>query len=95
MNDRQLLERLDALRVRHTEVGELITDPGVIADQKRYVKLMKEYKDLEPLLDAQTEYKSLIDNIESSKELLSTEDDPEMREIAHDHFVRCHLVNET
>ena len=82
MNDRQLLERLDALRVRHTEVGELITDPGVIADQKRYVKLMKEYKDLEPLLDAQTEYKSLIDNIESSKELLSTEDDPEMREMA-------------
>ncbi|MEN9445330.1 MAG: hypothetical protein RIS47_2221 [Bacteroidota bacterium] len=82
MNEIQLLDRLEGLRVRHTEIGELITDPDIITDQKRYVKLMKEYKDLEPLLEAYVEYRSLVENLASSKEMLATESDAEMREMA-------------
>lgn len=80
MND--LLEKLEAIHIRFIEVGTLIVDPDIISDMKRYVKLTKEYKDLEELDVIYKNYKRLIDNLASSKELLSMEDDPEMREMA-------------
>ena len=51
-----LLEKLDGLVARFEEVSTLITDPAVIADQKRYVKLTKEYKELGDLMNARKEY---------------------------------------
>jgi peptide chain release factor 1 len=80
MND--LLQKLEAINIRFIEVGRLIVDPDIIADMKRYVKLNKEYKDLEEIVAIYKEYKSLTDNIKSSKELLEEEKDPEMREMA-------------
>ncbi len=80
MND--LLQKLEAINIRFNEVGKQIVDPEIIADMKRYVKLNKEYKDLEEIVVVYKEYKSLIDNLESSKELLKEETDPEMREMA-------------
>lgn len=80
MND--LLQRLEAIQVRYKEVSELIVDPGVIADMKRYVALNKEYKDLQPLMDAHKEYANVLGNIESSKQVLATEKDEEFREMA-------------
>lgn len=53
-----LLDRLDGLDARFEEVSTLITDPSVIADQKRYVRLSKEYHDLEVIIKAKNEYKS-------------------------------------
>lgn len=82
MADNQLLQRLEGLDARFEEVSTLITDPSVIADQPRYVKLTKEYKDLEKLLDATKQYKGLIDLIEESKEIISTEKDEEMKALA-------------
>ncbi|MDG2440516.1 MAG: peptide chain release factor 1 [Crocinitomicaceae bacterium] len=80
MND--LLEKLEAIHIRFIEVGTLIVDPDIISDMKRYVKLTKEYKDLEELDFVYKNYKQLVDNLASSRELLSMEDDPEMREMA-------------
>lgn len=77
-----LLQKLEAIHYRFLEVGKMIVDPDIIADMKRYVKLNKEYKDLEELDTVYFEYKNLLDNIKSSRELLNTEDDPEMREMA-------------
>lgn len=77
-----LLEKLDALRARFEEVSTLITDPEVITDQRRYVKLNKEYRDLERLMEARLEFKNVLDNIASSKEILKEESDEEMREMA-------------
>ena len=57
-------------------------DPDIIVDMKRYVKLTKEYKDLEELVEVYKKYKGLIDNLESSKALLKEEVDAEMREMA-------------
>ena len=51
-----LLEKLDGLVSRFEEVSTLITDPNVIADQKRYVKLTKEYKELNEIIKARKEY---------------------------------------
>ncbi|MFT6924019.1 MAG: peptide chain release factor 1 [Crocinitomicaceae bacterium] len=80
MND--LLQKLEAINYRFIEVGTLIVDPDIIVDMKRYVKLTKEYKDLEELVEVYKKYKSLIDNLESSKALLKEEVDAEMREMA-------------
>ena len=77
-----LLEKLEAIKERHDEVAQLITDPEVIADMKRYIKLNKEYKDLEPIVEAHKEYKNILDNIASARELLANEKDQEFREMA-------------
>ena len=60
MANNTLLERLEGLDARFEEIQTLITDPSVIADQKRYVKLSKEYKSLENLLKVTHEYKKMV-----------------------------------
>ena len=77
-----LLERLEGVKHRFDEVAQLITDPDVISDMKRYIKLNKEYKHLEPIIKVYNELKNLHDNIESAKLMLADEKDPEMREMA-------------
>ena len=74
-----LLEKLEGLVARYEEVGTLITDPAVISDQARYVRLTKEYKELEDLMSARKEYATLLANLEEGKDLLVNEQDPEMK----------------
>ena len=82
MANSTLLERLDGLDARFEEIGTLITDPSVIADQQRYVKLTKEYKSLETLLKAANNYKKTITDLADAKSLLETESDPDIKEMA-------------
>ena len=82
MSENSLLSRLDGIESRFEEVATLITDPSVIADMKRYVKLTKEYKDLEKLVGATRAYRNLIGNIEEARLILSEESDPDMRAMA-------------
>ena len=79
-----LLSRLEGLDARFEEVSTLITDPQVIADQKRYVRLTKEYHDLEEILKAKREYETALRSIEESKDLLASENDEEMRQLARE-----------
>jgi len=78
----ELLSKLEAIHFRFIEVGKLITDPDIIADMVRYVKLNKEYKDLETLDNTYKAYNDLLSNLTNAKELLAEETDPEMREMA-------------
>lgn len=80
--DNTLLSKLEAIHYRFKEVGQLIVDPDIISDMNRYVKLNKEYKDLEELDKVYQEYKNVLENIASSRKLLAEEKDPEMREMA-------------
>ena len=84
-----LLEKLEGLVARYEEVGTLITDPAVIGDQARYVRLTKEYKELEDLMSARKEYATLLDNLEEGKDLLVNEQDPEMKEMASEEVATC------
>ena len=77
-----ILDKLEGVKLRFEEVGQLITDPAVINDMKKYVKLNKEYKDLEPLVETYNNYKNILSNIQSAKDILATEKDEEMREMA-------------
>ena len=83
MATESLLQKLDDLEARFREVSLLITDPAVIADMKRFVKLNREYRDLERISQARTEYVNLLSNISQAKELLG-ESDPEMRQMARE-----------
>ena len=62
-----LLEKLDGLVSRFEEVSTLITDPNVIADQKRYVKLTKEYKELNEIIKARKEYMQCLNGLEEAR----------------------------
>lgn len=84
MAESNILEKLDGIVSRFEEVSTLITDPNVIGDQKRYVKLTKEYKDLEAIVNARKEYINCIKNLEEAKELFGMEDDPDMKEMARE-----------
>ena len=84
-----LLEKLDSLVARFEEVSTLITDPGVIADQQRYVRLTKEYKELEDLMAARKEYAYLLGNLEEGKDLLVNESDPDIKEMAREQVAEC------
>jgi peptide chain release factor 1 len=77
-----ILERLEGVKQRFIEVGDLLTQPDILSDMKKYVKLNKEYKDLQPVVEAYEKYRLALSNIESTKQLLSTEKDDEMREMA-------------
>lgn len=70
-----ILEKLEGLVARFEEVSTLITDPAVIADQKRYVKLTKEYKELGDLMNARKEYMQVLNGIEEAKEIIANETD--------------------
>lgn len=74
-------EKLDQIKQRFDEVNDLIIQPDVIADQKRYVKLNKEYKDLKKVVDARAEYMELTSRLAEAKEMISA-DDEEMKEMA-------------
>ncbi len=84
MAEYALLEKYESIRHRFEEVQQQITDPAVISDMKRYVKLNQEYKSLEKLLNAFKEYKNLVETISSGKEILAEESDSELREMARE-----------
>lgn len=84
MAETSLLQRLDGIESRFEEVSTLITDPSVIADMKRYVRLNKEYRELEKLTAATRRYRLLLAEIDEAKEILENESDADMRSMAHD-----------
>lgn len=80
MND--LLEKLEEIHKRWLQIAEDLTKPDIMSDMKRYIKLQKDYKDLEPVVEAYKKYKNTIDNIASAKEVLQNEKDEDFRTMA-------------
>ena len=78
----EILDKLEIIKNRWEEIGEQMNDPEVMSDVKRFVKLNKDYRELEPVVNAYKEYKNILGNIENAKEVLDTEKDPEFREMA-------------
>ena len=82
MSDNKILSKLEGISFRHEEVAKLIVDPEIISDMKRYVKLNREYKDLEPIVESYKLYKNILSNIDSSKDIIKNEEDEEFKEMA-------------
>lgn len=77
-----LLKKLEGINIRYDQVSEQIVDPEVISDMDRYVKLNKEYKELGEIVEVYKKYKDVLDNIESSKEIIANETDKEFVDMA-------------
>jgi len=77
-----MLEKIQIVKQRFDEVNDLIIQPDIITDQKRYIQLNKEYKDLKKILDKGEIYKSLTNNIAEAEEIIADGSDAEMVEMA-------------
>lgn len=79
-----MIDKLEAIKDRFEEVGQLIIQPDTMADMKKYSKLNKEYKDLEKVVREYNAYLNVLSELKSAKEMLSTEKDPDFRQMAKD-----------
>lgn len=77
-----MLDKLEAIKRRFEEVGDLIVLPETLADMKKFSSLNKEYKDLKEIVDKYEELKLVLANVDSTKDVLRTEKDPDFREMA-------------
>lgn len=77
-----MLDQLEAIRERFDEVAQQIVQPEVVSDQKRFMKLSKEYKDLEKIVNQYQAYKQLLEEIDNAKQIIATEKDEDFRELA-------------
>jgi len=77
-----MIDKLEGIYKRWQEIGEEMNQPDVMSNMKKFIKLNKDYKDLQPIVDAYKEYANVIANIDSTKEVLKTEKDEEFREMA-------------
>ena len=82
MAENSLLEKVLGLQDKYRSLQEQLSDPAVISDMKRYVQLNKEYKELEPIIKAGAEYKKMLEDLESAKDIIANEKDEELREMA-------------
>ncbi|MGM0649318.1 MAG: peptide chain release factor 1 [Bacteroidota bacterium] len=82
MKQNMILNKLEGVKKRYEEVEKLLSEPSVTSDMDKYIKLNKEYKDLEPIIEAYNEYLAIINGIEDAKEMIDAEADGEMREMA-------------
>ena len=80
MND--LLEKLELIYQRWLQIGEDIAQPDAMSDMKKFIKMSKDYKDLQAVVDAYKKYKDVIGNIANAKEIVANEKDEEFREMA-------------
>ncbi len=79
-----LLNRLSAIHDRREEIGKQLADPDVIADRKRFVDLNREYRDLEEVDQAFVDYRRVVEDLRGAEEILRTERDPDMQQLARD-----------
>lgn len=77
-----ILNKIEGLEAKFHEVSLMITDPAVIADQARYVRLNRDYKDLEKVLASAEKYKKAVRSLEDAKNVFYNESDPELKEMA-------------
>ncbi|MBS1590061.1 MAG: peptide chain release factor 1 [Bacteroidetes bacterium] len=77
-----MLDKLEAIKAKFDDLGIALTNPEIVSDNKRFSTVSKEYRKLEPIVDAYKKYRACIDGIAFGKEVLETESDAELREMA-------------
>ena len=82
MNDTLILDKLEGVKKRFEEIAKLISSPGITSDMKQYIRLNKEYKELEPVIKAYKEYRDILSNIQNAKLILAEDKDEELKEMA-------------
>ncbi len=89
-----MLEKLQAIKDRFNDVSELIINPEIIGDMPQYIKLNKEYKELEPIVKAIDSYIKVVEDINEAKSILKNEKDIELKEFAKLDLEECSVLKE-
>ena len=79
-----LLEKVLSLQDKFTSLQNQLSDPAVMSDMKKYVQLNKDYKELEPIIKAGLEYKKMVDELASAKDIMANEKDEDLKEMARE-----------
>jgi len=77
-----MLDKLAAINERYLIISEQITDPSVMQDMKAYIKLSKDYKELQPIIEGYKKYKNIMEGLEAGRSMLAEEKDDDMRAFA-------------
>ena len=77
-----MLQKLEAIHKKYLDIEREMNEPDVMSDMKRYIKLSKDYKDMQPIIEQYKEYRTLVNNISSARTVLETEKDAEFRDMA-------------
>ncbi len=77
-----MLDKLEAIKQRFEEIQTQMNDPAVMGDMKRYIKLSKDYKELQPIMAGYERYKDILANIDHAKDIIHNEKDEEFRVMA-------------
>lgn len=77
-----MLEKIQIIKQRFDEVSDLIIQPDIISDQKRYIQINKEYKDLKKILERAEVYETMVSNLKEAQEIIADGSDSEMVEMA-------------
>ena len=77
-----MLDKLEAIKIRFDEVTNQMNDPSAMEDMKRFIKLSKDYKELQPVIEAYEKYKNILSNIDHAKDIIHNEKDEEFRTLA-------------
>src|ERR1700734_4026626 len=79
-----IVEKLEAIRARFDDLGVALTNPEIVSDNKRFSQISKEYRKLEKIVDVYKIYRTCIDSLDFAREVLETESDEELRQMAKD-----------
>ena len=89
-----MLEKLEAIKDRWKEIEKQMNEPTVMSDMKRFIKLNKDYKDLQPIVDGYEKLKKIISDIESAKDVLKNEKEEEFRVLAKEELLELNQARE-
>lgn len=90
-----MIEKLEAINARFDKLGMDLTNPEVVADNKEFTKISKEYKKLQPIIDAYKKYKNCTETIAFGKEVLASESDEDLRDMAKEDMATAETEKET
>ena len=88
-----LIEKIDIVEKRYDEIYQMIGNPDIISDQKKYIELSKELKDLSKLVDKGKLYKDALNQKKEAEEYISSSDDKDMIEMAKEQIFFEFLIS--
>ncbi len=84
MADNSILMRLDGLKLKYEEMSGKLTDPEVIADNKVFTQLIKDYKELQPIIETSDRFRTALANLAEAKDVFANEKDEDFKEMARE-----------
>ncbi|MEI6455322.1 MAG: peptide chain release factor 1 [bacterium] len=89
-----MVEKLEAIKARFIEIEKQMSDPEVMSDMKRFIKLSKDYKALQPIVEASEKYRNVLSNLENVRDILYNEKDEEFRTMAKEELEKLSAEKE-